>query len=303
MLNKHATQKYKFTFIDLYAGIGGFHIALSKLGVKCVFASERDKHARKTYEYNFRNTSEQLFASGSFAGDITEVNPNDIPDFDILTAGFPCQPFSIAGKRRGFEDKRGGAFFDILEIIQAKALKAYFLENVKHLLTINGGRTFAKMKEGLESLGYSFHWKIVRACDFGLPQFRPRLFMVGFRDKDTAFEFPEAVPLKLTMSDIMGGECDKHIGRTLLASGYGGKIGQRMNCTEYMVDGKPRHLTVDEAKRLMGIPKGFVFPVSVSQAFRQMGNSVAVPAVYAVTKCIVNAMNLHNGKHCDPRKK
>lgn len=203
----------------------------------------------------------------------------------MLTTGFPCQPFNIAGRRKGFDDERGNAFFDILKIIEAKRPKAYFLENV----TIDRGRTFATMKESLEALGYSFHWKIVRACDFGLPQYRPRLFMVGFRNRRTPFKFPESTPLVTTMSDILGGYCPKQIGRTLLASGYGGRIGQRMNCTEYLVDGVPHHLTVEEAKAMMGLPSSFTFPVSVSQAFRQLGNSVAIPTVEAVARCIKDA--------------
>lgn len=290
MRKKRIHQSKRLTFIDLYAGIGGFHLALHSLGMECVFASERDRHARKTYEHNFKMLSPELFGSGNFAGDITETDPKDIPDHHILTAGFPCQPFSIAGKRRGFDDERGGAFFDILKIIKAKRPKAYFLENVRHLLSINGGKTFAKMKESLEALGYSFHWKVVRACDHGLPQYRPRLFMVGFRDKNIPFEFPEPIPLKTSMSDILKGQCPVQIGRTLLASGYGGKIGQKMNCTEYLVDGVPRHLSTEEAKRMMGFPVGFKFPVSVPQTFRQMGNGVAIPAVRATARAIKKAL-------------
>lgn len=278
---QHAAKK-KLTFADLFAGLGGFHIAMHQIGIKCVFASEWDSHARKTYEHNFKRISPELFSSGNFSGDITEVDPKRIPDFDVLTAGFPCQPFSIAGKRKGFEDERGNAFFDILEIIRAKRPRAYFMENVRHLLSIDGGRTFAKMRKSLESLGYSFHWKVLKACEFGLPQYRPRLYMVGFRDKGVKFEFPRPKVLRASMSDVLGGQCPVKIGRTLLARGYGGKIGQRMNCTEYLVDGEPRHITVEEAKRLMGIPKGFYFPVSVSQSFKQLGNSVAIPVVKAI---------------------
>lgn len=292
MTNKlHAQKQSDYTFADLFAGIGGFHMAFHSLNMKCVFASERDKYARKTYEHNFANKSPDLFARCNFEGDITAVDPKDIPHFDVLTAGFPCQPFSIAGKRKGLDDARGGAFFDILTIIKVKRPKAYFLENVKHLLTIDGGKTFSMMKDSLEALGYSFHWKVIRACDFGLPQFRPRLFMVGFKDKRTNFEFPEPVPLRITMSDILGGHSPKPIGRTLLASGYGGKIGQRMNCTEYLVDGVPRQLTIEEAKRMMGLPPNFSFPVSPSQAFKQLGNSVAIPAVRAVAERIKKALS------------
>lgn len=290
MNTKHHASNKQLTFIDLFAGLGGFHLAMHKLGIKCVFASEWDRHARKTYEHNFRRISPELFSNGDFAGDITQVASDAIPDFDILTAGFPCQPFSIAGLRKGFHDARGTLFFEIARIIRDKRPKAFLLENVKHLRSHDGGRTFETMKGIIESLGYSFHWKIVKACDFGLPQYRPRLIMVGFRDKDIKFEFPQPMPLRKTMSDIFGGKCEKVIGRTLLASGYGGRIGKRMNCTEYMVDGVPTQLSIAQAKAMMGLPKRFAFPVSKSQAFRQIGNSVAVPVIKAVAKRIASAL-------------
>jgi DNA (cytosine-5)-methyltransferase 1 len=170
----------KYRFIDLFAGIGGFHLALHDLGAKCVFASEWNDHARKTYEHNFKSISPSLFKNGNFAGDITQVSKKDIPDFDILTGGFPCQPFSQAGKQKGFDDTRGTLFFDIAEIIKVKKPAALFLENVRHLYSHDEGRTFQTIKRILtEELGYSFQEFIVKASDHGLPQFRPRLFMIG----------------------------------------------------------------------------------------------------------------------------
>lgn len=265
-------------------------MAMHRLGIRCVFASEWDRHARKTYEHNFKRISPELFSDGNFAGDITKVVSDEIPDFDVLTAGFPCQPFSIAGLRKGFRDARGTLFFEIARIIRDKRPKAFFLENVKHLRSHDGGKTFETMKRIIESLGYSFHWKIIRACDFGLPQYRPRLFMVGFRDKGIKFEFPEPMPLRKSMSDIFGGKCEKEIGRTLLAKGYGGRIGQKMNCVEYMVDGVPKQLTIEQAKEMMGLPKSFSFPVSKAQAFKQVGNSVAISAVQAVGARVKKAL-------------
>lgn len=289
-MKHNAHPKCKITFIDLFAGLGGFHLAMHRLGIRCVFASEWDRHARKTYEHNFKRISPELFSDGNFAGDITKVVSDEIPDFDVLTAGFPCQPFSIAGLRKGFRDARGTLFFEIARIIRDKRPKAFFLENVKHLRSHDGGKTFETMKRIIESLGYSFHWKIIRACDFGLPQYRPRLFMVGFRDKGIKFEFPEPMPLRKSMSDIFGGKCEKEIGRTLLAKGYGGRIGQKMNCVEYMVDGVPKQLTIEQAKEMMGLPKSFSFPVSKAQAFKQVGNSVAISAVQAVGARVKKAL-------------
>ena len=194
----------KIRFIDLFAGIGGFHLAFHNLGAECVFASEWDKHARETYKHNFKKKSPELFMNGNFEGDITEVDKRKIPDFDILTAGFPCQPFSQVGFKKGFEDTRGTLFFDIAEIIKIKQPKAYFLENVRHIYKHDEGRTFCRIKKVLtEDLGYSFQEFMVKASDHGLPQHRPRLFMIGFRDTKLSITRPEKQDLLFTMSDVM----------------------------------------------------------------------------------------------------
>ena len=193
-----------YKFIDLFAGIGGFHLAFHQLGAECVFSSEWDESARKTYELNFQNISPELFSSNNFAGDITKVNKADIPDFDILCGGFPCQPFSQAGHKLGFEDTRGTLFFDIAEILAIKKPKAFFIENVRGLFKHDEGRTFQVISKTItQDLGYSLHYGIVKASDHGLPQHRPRLFMVGFRDPEVPFNIPFKRPLEFTMSDVM----------------------------------------------------------------------------------------------------
>lgn len=281
-------------FIDLFAGIGGFHLAFQKAGARCVFVSEWDKYARMTYEKNFRKTEPDLFDEGYFAGDITKVVPQAIPDFDILAAGFPCQPFSHAGFKKGFADRRGTLFHDIVRIIEEKKPSAIFLENVSHLLKHDDGKTFQVIKKTIEEeLGYSFHYQLVRASDFGLPQHRPRLFMVGFRNKSIKFDFPKPIPLKKTMSDIFGGKCEKKIGYTLRVGGRGSGIHDRRNWDSYVVDGKVKRLTPKEGKRMQGFPEDFIFPVSEVQAMKQLGNSVAVSAIYAVAQEIVNTLLTH----------
>lgn len=286
----------RFTFIDLFAGIGGFHLAFNRLGGECVYASEWDAHARKTYEFNHRKTDPEMFVQGRFTGDITlPENQKLIPeDFDILCAGFPCQPFSQAGFKRGFEEARGTLFFEIAKIIREKRPKAFFLENVRHLLKHDDGKTFDKIKKILEDdLGYSFTSKIVKASDFGLPTHRPRLYMVGFRSdiKDHAlFEFPSQIPLQLTMSDVLRGECPRKIGFTLRVGGSGSGIHDRRNWDSYLIDGAVRRLSVEEGKQMMGFPKDFVFPVSKAQALKQLGNSVAVDAIQAVGANLVSAL-------------
>ena len=167
------TKSGELTFIDLFAGIGGFHMAFHNLKAKCVFASEVDEKARLTYQTNISKIEPDLFETGNFAGDIAKVDKVKIPDHDILCGGFPCQPFSQAGFKRGFHealDNRGNMFFEIVEILKAKKPKAFFLENVRHLKNHDDGKTFEIIRKTLESLGYSFKWQIVKASDHGLPQ-------------------------------------------------------------------------------------------------------------------------------------
>lgn len=288
---KKTKKKQPLTFIDLFAGIGGFHMAFHRNGAHCVFASEWNEHSRKTYERNFSKVEPKLFKSNNFAGDITKVDAKSIPDFDILTGGFPCQSFSQAGYKKGFQDVRGTLFFDIARIIKEKQPAAYFIENVRHLKNHDGGKTFEIIKKVLEEdLGYSFYWKIVKASDFGLPQHRPRLYMVGFRDKNIPFKFPEPIPLMTNMSDVFGAKVNREVGYTLRLGGRGSGLKDRRNWDTYLVAGKARQLTPKEGKKMMGFPDNFEFPVSETQAMRQLGNSVAVNAIQAVSKEIVKTL-------------
>lgn len=278
------------SFIDLFAGIGGFHTALHSLGCSCVFASEIDNFARDTYELNYRALSPLLFESGNFAKDITQVVPVDIPDFDILCAGFPCQPFSQAGLQKGFQDTRGTLFYNILQILENKRPSAFILENVRNLHTHDNGNTFAVIKNCIESLGYSFHAKVLKGTEFGVPQPRPRLYMVGFKNAGTPFSFPQATPLSLTMSDILGGKCSREIGFTLRVGGRHSPISDRHNWDGYIVDGKEVRLSNEQGLAMQGFPTSFKFNVSNRQAMKQLGNSVAVPVVTAVASNVINAL-------------
>ncbi len=285
-------------FIDLFAGIGGFHIAFHNAGAECVFVSEWDGPAQKTYRHNLYKISPDMFDSGNFIGDITKVNPKNIPDFDILTAGFPCQPFSQAGFKKGFSETRGTLFFDIVKIIKEKNPSAFFLENVRGLYNHDDGKTFKTIERIIkEELGYSFFPQVVRASDFGLPQHRPRLFMVGFRDTSIDFKFPEPVKeLKYTLSDIFNGKCDKEIGYTLRVGGRGSKITDRRNWDAYRVNGKIVQLGPKEGLKMQGFPDWFEFPPTLSsvQAMKQLGNSVAVPAIQAVAERIIEALDKYD---------
>ena len=184
----------KYRFIDLFCGIGGFRLALERLGAKCVFSSDIDVFAQQTYFDNFGEKP---------LGDITQIEAKDIPSFDILTAGFPCQPFSYAGLCKGFEDQtRGTLFFDVCRILAYHRPKMFFLENVKGLVSHNGGNTIKVILDNLKELGYDIHWKVLSSLDFGLPQKRERWYCVGF-DKKVNFEFPQPLAISPTLRDIV----------------------------------------------------------------------------------------------------
>jgi DNA (cytosine-5)-methyltransferase 1 len=303
-------EQNKFKFIDLFAGIGGFHLAMHRLGGECVFASEIDNFARQTYQHNFKKTSPALFNDGLFNDDIRNIMPEEIPDFDVLCAGFPCQPFSQAGQKRGFEDnhrsERGNLFFNITEIIEAKRPKAFFLENVTGLIQHDDGKTFKIIRQILEKeLGYSFYYQVVKASDYGLPQLRPRVFIIGFRDDGfmAGFTFPSKKPLKFTMSDVWEGNCDRKIGFTIRIGGRGSEITDRRNWDAYCVDGVIKKLSYIEARKMQGFPDEYEFPVSPTQAIKQLGNSVAVDAVEAVGKNVITYMNSLNSNDTKTMKK
>lgn len=180
--------------IDLFCGIGGFRLALDRCGVSTVLSSDIDKYAQKTYAANFGDVPE---------GDINDINVRDIPNFNILTAGFPCQPFSYAGKNEGFKDKtKGTLFFKILEILESKKPEMFLLENVKGLKSHDKGKTMETILSSLRDLGYDIHWKIISSLDFGVPQKRERWYCVGFLSK-TFFNFPKENKKKTTLRDIV----------------------------------------------------------------------------------------------------
>lgn len=325
----------KFKFIDLFAGIGGFRLAMQNLGGKCVFTSEWDKEAKRTYKANF---GERPF------GDITkEETKSFIPDnFDLLCAGFPCQAFSIAGKRGGFEDTRGTLFFDVAEIIKRKKPKAIFLENVKGLRNHNGGKTLATILNVLRNdLGYFVpEPQIVNAKDFGVPQNRERIYIVGFRNDlgIDSFEYPKTTNIKVTFSNIKEKKVPptkyflstqyvqtlinhkaRHEGK---GNGFGyaiipddgisnaivvGGMGRERNLVldHRITDYTPtthikgtvnregiRKMTPREWARLQGFPDNYLIPVADASAYKQFGNSVAIPAIQATANEILKLIGI-----------
>ena len=306
-IEKKLLKNYKF--IDLFAGLGGFRLALESLGAKCVYSNEWDPHAQKVYADNFGHIPE---------GDITKVDEKTIPNHDILCAGFPCQAFSISGKQRGFEDSRGTLFFDIARIVKEKKPKIVFMENVKNFATHDGGKTLSVVKSTMEELGYTFYQKVLNSVTYGMPQKRERIYMVCFRnDLDiNTFKFPKPFKLTRYVNDFLlkdetiveslyidrpdtyyndtednkysdkpirlgivnkGGQGERIYstkGIAITLSAHGG--GAFAKTGGYLVNGRPRKLHPRECARLMGFPDSYKISSSFNQAYKQFGNSVVI---------------------------
>ncbi len=330
-----APENPKFTFIDLFAGIGGFRIAMQNLGGKCVYSSEWDAQAQKTYKANYGETP---------YGDITKESTKQyIPDeFDVLCAGFPCQAFSLAGKRRGFEETRGTLFFDVAEIIRRKRPKAFFLENVKGLKIHDKGKTLDTILNVLRNdLDYYVpDPEIVNAMNFGVPQHRERIYIVGFRKDQNvkSFEYPKPTDNTKRFIDIreenevspkyylstqyqhtlyehkkrheskgngFGYEIipDDGVANAIVVGGMGRErnivIDKRL--TDFTpvtnIKGEINHdgwrrMTPREWARLQGFPDSFIIPVADASAYKQFGNSVAIPAIQATAENELKLLNL-----------
>ena len=307
-----------FRFIDLFAGIGGFRLALEKERAKCVFSSEWDKDAQKTYAANFGTIP---------SGDINTIDVKTIPKFEILTAGFPCQPFSKIGLREGFKHKtQGNLFFNILEIIKDRHPLSFILENVGGLLTHKSGnvKTLDIILSSLEEEGYEIHYKILDAADFGVPQIRKRIFIIGFLKKHyykrTNFTFPKVKPERVFINQFIeknkeNYSISKHLQKKYIFKKNDGRpqvINQNSKiCVKTLVssyhkiqritgtfveDGETglRLLSENECKAIMGFPKNFKFPVSRTQMYRQLGNAVVVPVVKAVAREVIKVLSQAN---------
>lgn len=316
---------YDFTFVDLFAGIGGFHKALKELGGRCVFASEWDKFAQKTYEMNHGLKPQ---------GDITAISPSDIPKHTILTAGFPCQPFSIAGvskanalgRQHGFlHPTQGTLFFNVKEIIAKAKPDAFILENVKNLLAHDKGNTFKVIEDTLRNeLKYNIDFRVLDARAL-VPQHRERIFIVGFRDKSITYKIPDLSGPHPRMKTVLEcGEVDPKYTLTprlwaylrqyaakhkKAGNGFGyGLVDEdsvsRTLSARYYKDGseilvkqrgkRPRRLTPRECARLMGFGEEFKLDgISDTRAYRQFGNSVVVPVVKHVAESVLKALESH----------
>lgn len=313
----YLSQKYSemdwsgFRFIDLFAGIGGIRLGFESVGGQCVFSSEFDEDACKTYETNFGEHP---------SGDITKIEAKDIPDFDILLGGFPCQAFSIIGKKEGFENETCGTlFFDIERILNEKKPKAFMLENVRNLTAHDNGKTFKVIRTHLEALGYTVYAKVLNALDYGVPQKRERIIIVGFLER-ILFTFPEPVPVaqRKKLEDILEKDVDakyyvkdtiresrlmrlkdpnypkpyishENMAGTVTPHPYSSclRAGASAN---YILINDERRPTEREMLRLQGFPDDFKIAVPYSKIKHQTGNSVAVPVIKAVAEQMLWAL-------------
>jgi len=309
-----------FRFIDLFAGIGGIRLGFESVGGHCVFSSEFDEDACKTYEANFGEHP---------SGDITKIDAKDIPDFDILLGGFPCQAFSIIGKKEGFANETCGTlFFDIERILKEKRPPAFMLENVRNLTAHDGGNTFRVIKTHLEALGYHVYAKVLNAMDYGVPQKRERIIIVGFLN-DVTFRFPEPVEesKRKSLTDILETNVDKkyyvreairdsrlerlkdkdypkpyisheNIAGSITPHPYSSALRAGASAN-YILINDERRPTERELLRIQGFPESFKIVVPYGKIRKQTGNSVAVPMISAVASEMLKALRAYETKEVD----
>lgn len=306
-LNSDAVTRFRT--IDLFAGIGGIRLGFESIGCETVFASEIDPQARQVYASNF---------GGEPYGDIHTIEPYNIPDHDILLAGFPCQAFSIAGKGLGFEDTRGTLFFTIEQILKEKMPSAFFLENVKRLKSHDGGNTFSVIEEKLTELGYTIYYDVLNTLDYGLPQKRERIYIVGFKEK-IGFAFPKPLGKYVALEHILEPESNveksyflsermrvkRHnslkktpIYPSIWHENIGGNISPLpFSCAlraggsyNYLVVNGKRRLTSREMLRLQGFPDSFKIEAPYSQVRKFAGNSVSVPVVKLIAEQMLHSL-------------
>ena len=314
-MTRHANNHQPSTFADLFCGIGGFHYAAHDLGLKCTYACDIDEACREQYKRNFGITP---------ASDIKQVKPEDVPDHNILFAGFPCQPFSIIGDMKGLEDRRGTLFYDILSILEAKRPKAVVLENVRQFATIANGKPMEEVLTGLSGLGYSCQWKVLNALNFGLPQKRERVIIVAFLNDGSTdlFRWPEPRKEYKPLAEILEDNPAKrhyvseqirikrlahHTPKITPSVWHENKAGNisshpfscalRANASyNYLLVNGERRFTPREQLRLQGFPENFHIIGNDGQLRKQAGNAVPVPMVRAVIKEVIHAESQNTGR-------
>ena len=267
-------------FIDLFCGIGSFHYSLKALGFECIMACDINEPARRTYHANYGTMP---------LGDITAIEPESVPDFDVLCAGFPCQAFSNIGKQKGFDDERGTMFFQILKFVKHHKPKVIILENVPALVSHNKGETLKKIKELLEEEEYNIVHKVFKCDEHGIPQMRKRLFIVCVRkdivqshelDINTLLDIPKQQ--SPTLSDYLGKKFEKETAYTIRCGGRNSPINDKHNWNGYMVDEKEYRLSVEDCLKLQGFDN-FNLVGSITQKYKMLGNTIPTNLTYLVS--------------------
>jgi DNA (cytosine-5)-methyltransferase 1 len=279
----------KIKFIDLFCGIGSFHYSFKKLGLECVMSCDIDKAVKETYKENY----------GIFPlGDITEIEPQNITNYDILCAGFPCQPFSQCGQHKGFDDKRGTLFFNIMKFVDFHKPKVIILENVMGLLNHDSGKTFEKIKSDIETSNYTITYKVIKCSDYGLPQMRKRLIIVGVRnDTELIKHIDKLLDLdeykkETTLTELLGKNFEKKIAYTIRCGGKNSPIDDKHNWDGYMVDGKEYRLTKEDCLKIQGFNSDFKLCGNNKDQWKQLGNTIPTIFTEIIGKQILKYYNL-----------
>lgn len=276
------------TFIDLFCGIGSFHYSFKKMNWECIMACDIDKAARDTYQSNYGIVP---------LGDVTEIVPKDIPNYDVLCAGFPCQPFSQCGKHKGFDDKRGTLFFNIMKFVEYHKPKVIILENVQGLLKHDNGNTFNRIKNDIKEQNYTVSYKVIKCSDYGLPQMRKRLIIMGVRNDiplvkyiNQLLDFNEYVK-ELTLSELLGKQFEKKIAYTIRCGGRNSAINDKHNWDGYIVNGKEYRLTKVDCLKIQGFSDDFILCGNNKDQWKQLGNTI--PTIFT------EMIGLNLNKHID----
>ena len=261
----------KIKFIDLFCGIGSFHYSFKKFGWECVMSCDIDKAVKETYKTNYGLLP---------LGDITEIDPKNVSPYDILCAGFPCQPFSQCGQHKGFDDKRGTLFFNIMKFVEYHKPKIIVLENVQGLLNHDEGKTFERIQSDITTAGYTITYKVIKCCDYGLPQMRKRLIIIGVRNDtelvkhiDKLLNFDEYKQEK-TLSELLGKNFEKKVAYTIRCGGRNSPIDDKHNWDGYIVDGKEYRLTKEDCLKIQGFNADFKLCGTNIEQWRQLGNTI-----------------------------
>jgi DNA (cytosine-5)-methyltransferase 1 len=283
-VNTQTTNTQKIKFIDLFCGIGSFHYSFKKFGWECIMACDIDTAVKQTYKHNYNLDP---------LDDITKIEPIDISPFDILCAGFPCQPFSQCGLHKGFDDERGTLFFNIMKFVIFHKPKIIILENVLGLLNHNNGNTFQTIKTQIENENYIVHHRILKCSDYGIPQMRKRLFIIGIRcDLDIKNQINNILDFEkykknISLSTFLGKNFEKEVAYTIRCGGKNSPIYDKHNWDGYIVDGQEYRLTIDDCLKLQGFDNSFKLKGTIKEQWKQLGNTI--PTIF--TEIIGNNIN------------